>query len=103
MASNKPNPDWWSEVPKDLELHDEIWFNAIRALISQESRGSSSVTDPVLDRLIRVGLIDRDEKEVSLAMQQWLRYPAILADRLTKSHLDLVDQVRFLFNSLSDC
>ena len=85
MASNKANADWWTKTPKDLILHDQIWFNAIRALVSVESRSDSRVADAALDRLIREGLIDRDEKDVLLAMQQWLRYPAILADRLANS------------------
>ena len=85
MASNKANADWWTETPKDLILHDQIWYNAIRALVSVESRSDSRIADAALDRLIREGLIDQDEKEVSLAMQQWLRYPAILADRLANS------------------
>ena len=85
MASNKANADWWTETPKDLILHDQIWYNAIRALVSVESRSDSRIADTALDRLIREGLIDRDEKEVSLAMQQWLRYPAILVDRLANS------------------
>ena len=85
MASNKANADWWTEAPKDLILHDQIWYNAIRVLVSVESRSDSRIADAALDQLIREGLIDRDEKEVSLAMQQWLRYPAILADRLANS------------------
>ena len=85
MASNKPNPNWWTETLKDLILHDQIWFNAIRVLISVELRSDSRVADAALDWLIREGLIDRDEKEVLLAMQQWLQYPAILADRLANS------------------
>ena len=85
MASNKANADWWTETPKDLILHDQIWYNAIRALVSVESRSDSRVADAALDRLIREGLIDQDEKEVSLAMQQWLHYLAILADRLANS------------------
>ena len=72
MASNKPNPEWWSEVPKDLELHDEIWFDAIRALISVDSRSGLRIANVALDWLIRLGLIDWDEKEALLAMQQWL-------------------------------
>ena len=85
MASNKASSDWWTETPKGLILHDQIWYNSIRALVSVESRSGSRIADTALDRLIREGLIDRDEKEVSLAMQQWLRYPAILADRLANS------------------
>ena len=85
MASNKANSDWWTETLKDLILHDQIWYNAIRVLVSVESRSDSRIADTALDRLIREGLVDRDEKEVSLAMQQWLRYPAILADRLANS------------------
>ena len=85
MASNKLNPDWWTETPKDLILHDQIWYNTIRALVSMESRSGSRIADVTLDQLIREGLIDRDKKEVLLAMQQWLRYPAILADCLANS------------------
>ena len=85
MASNKANSDWWTEIPKDLILHDQIWYNAIRALVSVESRSDSRIADTALDQLIREGLIDWDEKEVSLAMQQWLHYLAILADRLANS------------------
>ena len=93
MASNKPNPNWWTEVPKDLELHDEVWFNAIRALILVKSRSGSRILDVALDCLIRLGLIDWDEKEVSLAMQQWLCYPAILANCLANSHGILAKEV----------
>ena len=85
MASNKVNADWWTETPKDLILHDQIWYNTIRVLVSVESRSGSRIADNALDRLIREGLIDRDEKEVLLAMQQWLRYLAILADCLANS------------------
>ena len=58
MASNKPSPDWWTKVPKDLELHNKIWFNAIRALISVDLRSGSRIADVALDHLIRQGLID---------------------------------------------
>ena len=85
MASNKANSDWWTETLKDLILHDQIWYNVIRALVSVESRSDLRIADATLDQLIREGLIDWDEKEVSLAMQQWLRYPAILVDRLANS------------------
>ena len=107
MASNKASSDWWTETPKDLILHDQIWYNAIRALVSVESRSDSRVADTALDRLIREGLIDQDEKEVLLAMQQWLRYPAILADRLANSRgvlskevIDCFKFVRLVVNQL---
>ena len=93
MASNKANSDWWTETPKDLILHDQIWYNAIRVLVSVESRLDSRIADAALDRLIREGLIDQDEKEVSLAMQQWLRYLVILADRLANSQGVLLKEV----------
>ena len=93
MASNEPNPKWWTEIPKDLILHDEIWYNAIRVLILVNSSSGSRVADVALDRLIRLGVIDRDEKEGLLAMQQWLRYLAILADRLANSHGTLAKEV----------
>ena len=96
MASNKPNPEWWTKVPKDLELHDKIWFNTIRVLISVNSRSSSWVADVALDQLIRQGLIDWEEKEVSLAMQQWLCYLAILANCLANSQGILAKEV-FVF------
>ena len=82
MASNKANADWWTKTLKDLILHDQI---AIRVLVSVESRSESRIANAALDRLIREGLVNQDEKEVSLAMQQWLRYPAILAGRLANS------------------
>ena len=93
MASNKANTNWWTETLKDLILHDQIWYNAIRALVSVESRSDSRIANAALDRLIREGLIDWDEKEVSMAMQQWLRYPAILADRLANSQGVLLKEV----------
>ena len=97
MAFNKLNPDWWTETLKDLILHDQIWYNAIRVLISVESRSDSRIADVTLDQLIREGLIDRDKKEVSLAMQQWLRYPVILADCLANSQGVLSKEVcRFI-------
>ena len=92
MASNKANTDWWTETPKDLILHDQIWYNAIRALVSVESRSDLRIADTALDQLIREGLINRDEKEVSFAMQQWLRYPAILVDHLANSQGVLVEE-----------
>ena len=98
MASNKLNPDWWTETLKDLILHDEIWYNAIRALLSVELRSGSRIVDAPLDCLIRLGLIDREEKEVSLAMQQWLHYPAILADCLANSQGVLLKEVIGLLN-----
>ena len=66
--------------PKDLLLHNDIWFNAVRVLVSQESRKETSIADHTLDHLIRVRLIDKEEVDVSKPMQQWLQYPAILAD-----------------------
>ena len=107
MASNKANSDWWTETPKDLILHDQIWYNAIRALVSVESRLDSRIADAALDRLIREGLIDQDEKEVSLAMQQWLRYPAILADRLANSQgvlsKEVIGYLEFVVLVLTNC
>ena len=66
------DPEWWTRELKDLLLHDDIWFNAIRALGSQESRKEARVVDHTLDHLIQIGLIDRDEVDVSRPMQQWL-------------------------------
>ena len=93
MASKRPNPEWWTEVPKDLELHDEIWFNAIRVLILVELRSGSRVHNAALDCLIGLGLINWEEKDVSLAMQQWLCYLAIMADHLANSHGILAKEV----------
>ena len=103
MASNKVNSDWWTETPKDLILHDQIWYNAIRALVSVELRSDSRIADAALDQLIREGLIDRDEKEVSLAMQQWLRYLAILADCLANSQGVLSKEVIGYLNLFVSC
>ena len=88
--------EWWTREPKDLLLHDDIWFNAIRALVSQESRKDARIVYHTLDHLIRIGLIDRDEVDVSRPMQQWLQYPAILADRLVNSQGVVAKEVRLL-------
>ena len=81
----------------NLGLHDNIWFNAMRAFKSYKSRKGLDNHDHILDNLIRMGLIDRNKEEVTLAIQQFLRYPAIMADHLMKSHNDLVHQVGWLF------
>ena len=72
----------------DLGLHNNIWFNTMRAFKSYKSRKGSDNHDHVLNNLIRLGLIDWNKEEVT---------PAIMADRLTKSHNDLVRQVGWLF------
>ena len=69
----------------------------MRAFKSYKSQKGSDNHDHVLDNLIRLGLIDRNKEEVTPAIQQFLRYPAIMADQLTKSHNDLVHQVGWLF------
>ena len=81
----------------DLGLHDNIWFNAMRAFKSYKSRKGLDNHDHVLDNLIRLGLIDQSKEEVTPAIQQFLCYPAIMVDWLTKSHNDLVRQVGWLF------
>ena len=80
-------------------LHDDIWFNAVRALVSAESRKEASIVDHTLDHLIQVGLIDREESEVSRPMQQWLRYPAILANWLVNSQGVVAKEVGSVINS----
>ena len=79
-----------------MTLHDDIWFNAVRALVSSELRKEASIADQTLDHLIRVGLIDREESKVSRPMQQWLWYPAILADRLVNSQGVVAKEVRLI-------
>ena len=49
MASNKANSDWWTETPKDLILHDQIWYNAIRVLVLVELRSDLRIADAALD------------------------------------------------------
>ena len=93
LATKTDSADWWQLELADLGLHDNIWFNAMRAFKSFKSRKGSDNHDHVLDNLIRLGLIDRNKEEVTPAIQQFLHYPAIMADRLTKSHNDLVRQV----------
>ena len=98
LASSHSDSEWWTCEPKDLLLHDDIWFNAVRALVSQESRKEAHIADHTLDHLIRIGLIDRDETEVSKPMQQWLRYLAILADQLANSQGVVAKEVRLVIN-----
>ena len=97
LASVHTDLEWWTRQLKDLSLHDNIWFNAMRVLVSQESRKEASIADHMLDHLIRIGLIDRDEAEVSKPMQQWLRYLAILADRLANSQGVVAKEVKICF------
>ena len=85
-----------SKTLKCIRLHDNIWFNAMRAFKPYKSRKGSDNHDHVVDNLIRTGHIDRNKEEVTPAIQQFLRYPAIMADRLTKSHINLVRQVGWL-------
>ena len=81
----------------DLGLHDNIWFNAMRAFKSYKSRKGSDNHDHILDNLIHLGLIDRNKEEVTPAIQQFLHYLAIMVDQLMKSHNNLVCQVGWLF------
>ena len=90
------DPEWWVHELKDLLLHDNIWFNAVRVLVSSESRKEAHIADHMLDHLIWIGLIDQEESEVSRPMQQWLRYPAILADRLANSQGVIAKEVRLV-------
>ena len=80
----------------DLFLHDDIWFNAVRALIFQESRKEARIADHTLDHLIRISLIDKEESQVSKLMQQWLQYLAILADQLANSQGVVAKEVRLV-------
>ena len=73
-------------------LEDEI-FLTMRAFKSYKSRKGSSNHDHVLNNLICMGLIDWDKEEVMPSIQQFLHYLAIMANRLTKTHNDLVHQV----------
>ena len=97
LATKTDSADWWQLELADLGLHNNIWFNTMRVFKSYKSRKGSDNHDHVLDNLIQLGLIDRNKEEVTPAIQQFLRYPAIMADRLTKSHNDLVRQVGWLF------
>ena len=89
--------DWWQLKLADLGLHNNIWFNATRAFKSFKSRKGSDNHDHTLDNLICLGLIDWSKEEVTPSIQQFLHYPAIMADQLTKNHNDLVHQVGWLF------
>jgi len=67
----------------ELNFHDQVWFNAIREHLKYQDRKGTSDGDGVLDSLIRLGLIDKNEDLVGLAYQQCMRYSAVLAGRLT--------------------
>ena len=43
--------------------------------------------------LMTLSLINRDKKEVSPAMQQWLHYPATMADKLTEPNQMVQDNI----------
>ena len=50
--SSSSDPEWWVHEPKDLLLHDDIWFNTVRVLVSSESRKEARIADHTLDHLI---------------------------------------------------
>ena len=75
-------------------FHDQIWFNSIRELLRVGDRKGSGMSDPVLDHLIRDGLIEKNEDHVSVAFQQAMRYSAVLAGRITGHNYRLEQNVR---------
>ena len=97
LAAKMDLADWWQLELADLRLHNNIWFNTMRAFKSYKSRKGLDNHDHVLNNLIHTGLIDQNKEEVTPAIQQFLCYLAIMADRLMKSHNNLVHQVGWLF------
>ena len=68
----------------ELLFHDQIWFNSIRELIKVGDRKSEGASNIVLDHLIWVGLIHKDEDHLLVVFQQMYRYAVVLVGRLTK-------------------
>jgi hypothetical protein len=77
----------------DLSFHNHIWFNAIREFLKYKERKGTAGHDIVLNHLIRQGLVDKPETEVTPAYQQMLRYSALLAGRITHQHYLVEKQV----------
>ena len=91
MATNVPG---WDDLKLvDLKYHDVIWFNALREFQKYKARKGTSKGDPVLDQLIRQGLIDWNVDEASAATQQVFRYSACMAGRLTSHSYRLEESV----------
>ena len=58
----------------DLTLHDRIWFESIREFRVVMARRGKPERDVVLDQLIRMGLIDKEESVMSSGPSQLFRY-----------------------------
>jgi len=82
-ATNKEALGWNDLRLTNLKYHDIIWFDAIREHLKYQERKGTPESDPVLDQLICQGLINQDEKAVTPAYQQFLRYAAVMAGRTT--------------------
>jgi hypothetical protein len=68
-------------------------MQAIRERRSLSSRKGDSMVDSVLDNLIREGLIDQEMPSMTLAINQFMRYPVIMTGRLVHNMKGLQDQV----------
>jgi len=93
-ATNVRSPEWDKVDLINLKYHDTIWFNAIREYVKLQRRKGTEESDEVLDNLIRQGLIDQEEGDVSKNFQQLLRYSASMAGRLTDHQFKLEKKVR---------
>ena len=78
-----------------MTLADHIWLDAIRELRKWKARKGDPAVDVPLDHLIRLGLIDKDEQEVSGAYQQMMRYSAVMAGQLSHNQFVLEKKVLF--------
>ena len=77
----------------DISFHDDIWFNAIREYKKIKGKKGTAGKDKVLDDLILEGLVDKPTTKCTPAIQQMLRYGAILASRQTARHFFLEEKV----------
>ena len=76
-----------------MTLHDRIWFESIREFRAYMARKGKPERDVVLDQLIRMGLIDKDESVMSSGPSQLFRYAALMAGRQQSTYFKLEHRV----------
>ena len=93
---------WDNTQPIGMRFHDEIWLHAIKEYRKLRLRKELSAKDAVLDELIREGLIDKVNAKCTPAIQQVMRYAAVVAGRLTSRNFVMEEQVSRYFVGCRD-
>ena len=83
-----------AEVLSDCYNDDTLWGYSIRAATELEDIASDRLNDPVLDRLIRMGIFDwKEPNELTHEASRVVRYTMVVTFRLLQRILSLEQQV----------